>query len=504
MKLKISYLAVLLFISSISLAYGPHLIPQGQPVVDGVVGSAEWDGVVWQTADKAYNGSAPTDILYAKWAATWSPATNLIYVAVVTFDSERILNSWTGADQQDYVAICVDAGDSNAIGQLGVNDKMQQWNIGANGSGGAWVVLGNGTAIPAGEIAAYAVSVSGASVSYEVAVKPYTSYVPGGSQTIKTLAIDNLVGLDVVVCSRNSAGVFAMLANDQNVDKFDNAGKLIDHKLSLNGECVELEAGDLDQDCHVNFADFAILAESWLVDTTTIPNTPTIGTPVFTGQWGGGWFFKWPRSYSGVAGSSVSTTFKGTSIRIWGNTYSNGGDGEIFIDGISQGVRSFLGYNNEQISYDFDGLTDTDHVIQLKVATPANGNVLFLAFLPTNPGTWEITGSWGSSGENPYTKIFIWTNGAGNTWSSTFTGTEVTFVASSWPDSGIAGISIDGGAEEMVDLYQPGTPNGSKFEWTKTGLSAGSHSIVIRCTGTNSGTGSTGNAISVVEIIPSN
>jgi len=45
------------------------------------------------------------------------------------------------------------------------------------------------------------------------------------------------------------------------------------HSLGLKG-CLYNLAGDLNDDCKVDFRDFAIMADNWLIDCNTDPSNP--------------------------------------------------------------------------------------------------------------------------------------------------------------------------------------------------------------------------------------
>jgi len=46
------------------------------------------------------------------------------------------------------------------------------------------------------------------------------------------------------------------------------------HSLALQRVCQYVLAGDLNDDCEINFDDFAPMAATWLIDCNTDPNNP--------------------------------------------------------------------------------------------------------------------------------------------------------------------------------------------------------------------------------------
>jgi hypothetical protein len=79
-----------------------------------------------------------------------------------------------------------------------------------------------------------------------------------------------------------------------------------------------------------------------------------------------------------------------------------------------------------------------------------------------------------------------------------FAGNYVKFYGVKMPYHGIAGVSIDGGSEVMVDMYSA-APFGYSKVWTSPTLSGGVHTLKIRVTG-NSNPSSAGSLIAIDRI----
>lgn len=107
-----------------------------------------------------------------------------------------------------------------------------------------------------------------------------------------------------------------------------------------------------------------------------------------------------------------------------------------------------------------------------------------------------------SESRNVYTPAAAWTHASGQVWNETYhnktgsfsnvvnaalettvDGYKIEFWSEKRVNHGLAAISIDGGAEVMVDLYDPTTGNNSQRVWTSADLVSGSHKIKIRVTG---------------------
>lgn len=95
-----------------------------------------------------------------------------------------------------------------------------------------------------------------------------------------------------------------------------------------------------------------------------------------------------------------------------------------------------------------------------------------------------------------------WSNIAGNTATFTFTGTQIGLLSVRDVGNGIAGISIDGGEEQLVDYY--GTPRvGQQFNYLSPKLDPGKHTLTVRVTGEkNPASGSTYVSIDRAEVWP--
>ncbi|MEU7875194.1 RICIN domain-containing protein [Dactylosporangium sp. NPDC049140] len=94
-------------------------------------------------------------------------------------------------------------------------------------------------------------------------------------------------------------------------------------------------------------------------------------------------------------------------------------------------------------------------------------------------------GSWGhASGESgPYAGTNSYSDVAGNTATLSFVGTGVTLHGITAPSHGIIGVSVDGGAETLIDEYSTAR-TGDVAVWTSPRLTSGTHTIRVRVTGT--------------------
>jgi hypothetical protein len=136
---------------------------------------------------------------------------------------------------------------------------------------------------------------------------------------------------------------------------------------------------------------------------------------------------------------------------------------------------------------------------------------------PTPNGTTSVNDNTTGTGQNQFNYTGTWSYGSqtgaylsDNHWSSVvnnayqvaFTGTKVQLYAAKANNHGILAVSIDGGAEVMVDLYAS-TRADQVLVWTSPTLTSGSHTIKVRVTGTknasSSGTTIVGDRIDITQ-----
>ncbi|GGM15118.1 hypothetical protein ACFFX1_04080 [Dactylosporangium sucinum] len=121
----------------------------------------------------------------------------------------------------------------------------------------------------------------------------------------------------------------------------------------------------------------------------------------------------------------------------------------------------------------------------------------------TGPG-FAYGANWGLTTGVPdmYGGTANWSFTAGAAATFTFTGTRVALHAVRDADQQIMALSLDGGAEVLVDNYAA-SRNASGVVWTSPALAAGSHTLRIRVTGTKNAASSGWNvAIDSADVTP--
>jgi galactosylceramidase len=241
-----------------------------------------------------------------------------------------------------------------------------------------------------------------------------------------------------------------------------------------------------------------------------------------TGAWTkAGSFTDYERStfYTSVANRAAEYTFKGHTIGIIGRKGVANGEAEVFIDNVSQGMIDT--YNSGTLYktalFQQTGLTDEVHTIKLVVkgthSASSTGNLIELdsveyqssatASTSINDNTtgtannqFNYSGSWSyGSQSGAYSLDNHWSSNSTHYVTINFVGSEIDIYGAINSNEGIAAVSIDGGAETMVDLYAAARQDNVPY-FKSSILPYGSHSLRIRVTGKRNPS-STANIITV-------
>ncbi|WP_110930168.1 glycoside hydrolase family 30 protein [Paenibacillus bouchesdurhonensis] len=107
-----------------------------------------------------------------------------------------------------------------------------------------------------------------------------------------------------------------------------------------------------------------------------------------------------------------------------------------------------------------------------------------------NDSQFNYTGAWSSGSQTgAYEHDLHWSEATDASFELAFSGTQVSLYGAKAPNQGIAAISIDGGLEELVDLYAQ-TREDDIFLYTSPLLLDGTHTIKVRVTGLKNSTSS--------------
>jgi hypothetical protein len=241
-------------------------IPRGSVWIDGIL--SEWsENVEWVALDKIYDGS-PNDVEEAWFALQWDGDANKVYAAVIVYDSNHVFSDeYVSWDASDRLEVYSQGDAAGGTGWYGIYDVAQHYFVGPNTVGGSWGSWPGGAEPNEDVELEHAVIVDGEQIIYEIGVKQFDNYggFSGGDSIVTELDVGDVVGFDLVVSTRWSGG-FGMLSENLMTGKYLDAGQFARYMLVEEAggpPCFE-RVGDLDGNCAVNWADLAILVESWL------------------------------------------------------------------------------------------------------------------------------------------------------------------------------------------------------------------------------------------------
>jgi hypothetical protein len=214
-------------------------------------------------------------------------------------------------------------------------------------------------------------------------------------------------------------------------------------------------------------------------------------------------------------GCQATFTFTGTAVHWIGDRDEGGGIANVFVDGASQGSVDLYGSTSEfkRVLFSASGLSAASHTLTIEVTGTQN---------PASTGVWlnidafdvaPVSGGGGGGGGGgtvtrseedaaTYAPAGAWrsftsadigvtfsggtaqlSNTAGATATFTFTGTGVSWIGLRCESCGIARAFVDGALAATVDTFAPTRDTATLF--TATGLTSGSHTLVIEVTGTS-------------------
>jgi hypothetical protein len=218
---------------------------------------------------------------------------------------------------------------------------------------------------------------------------------------------------------------------------------------------------------------------------------------------------------SDTAGDTLTLSFTGDQVQLYGSRDANGGLGEVSIDGVPLTTVSWYMYQvspstafGDTVLYTSPVLSEGAHTLTVTVTgTPGLGggawvNVDRIAYsqAPTTTTTVDdydtgtYTGDWthctsGCDADFPpydagdfYDGTVSYDQDGGDTFSYTFDGTGISLTGYTSPNAGIGAISIDGGSPSYVDWYSTGDVPGVQL-YSIQGLPDGSHTFTLTVTG---------------------
>lgn len=190
-------------------------------------------------------------------------------------------------------------------------------------------------------------------------------------------------------------------------------------------------------------------------------------------------------------GDTASLTFTGTGVSVIGEKYSDQGQVEIFLDGISQGLVDTTSTTRQAqaVIYSTSALTAGSHTIQVvkRSGTWATLDAFEVTgvYNDTAPAISYTGGAWGyyaSRGLGDYQDDVHATTANGDSVTVTFTGTGISFVTETNSDEGTIAVSLDGTSQGSVNAYAT-SRHAQQTLYTVSGLPLGRHSLTLSKTG---------------------
>lgn len=216
-------------------------------------------------------------------------------------------------------------------------------------------------------------------------------------------------------------------------------------------------------------------------------------------------------SSDATRGDTVSMTFNGTQLRLYGVTTPDGGHGVVSVDGGPTATIDFYSPTRagDVLLWTSPALSAGSHTVTIRVTgdgdASSSGQRVAIddvdvtgppppyvtvddSVQGSGPDQFDYVGAgWGhATGEGgpayPYDGTNSYDTHPGDYVTLKFTGTQISYHAVTDNKHGIAAVSIDGGPEILIDLYSPDR-HGDVAVWTSPVLSAGTHTLKVRVTG---------------------
>ncbi|MBP1962792.1 family 20 glycosylhydrolase [Paenibacillus aceris] len=219
-------------------------------------------------------------------------------------------------------------------------------------------------------------------------------------------------------------------------------------------------------------------------------------------------------SYTSLTDEYFQIKFVGTQIKLIGAKAPAHGIAAVSLDGGSE-VDSDLYVSARQNTvawYTSPVLPLGEHTIKVRVAGRKNSASTGFSLSLERAEVMNravVENNTVGSGNNQFNYSGAWTianesisGTANDEFQMKFTGKQIILIGTKGPGQGIAAISIDGGAERMIDLYAAASQSGADL-FVSPMLSSGPHTIKVRTTGTKN-IQSTGALLTIdrAEIVP--
>jgi Bacterial Ig domain len=211
--------------------------------------------------------------------------------------------------------------------------------------------------------------------------------------------------------------------------------------------------------------------------------------------------------FASASGARATFTFTGTGVSWIGLRCEICGFANVFLDGALVGTIDTYAASRPSTSealFTRSGLTSGSHTLAIEAtgtqnAASGGANVLVDAFdvvgaapgggtgakrIEENDPAVSYTGTWLTQRREDLSGgSIVEASEANATASLTFSGTEASWIGFKGPWAGIAEVYVDGALKATVDTYSP-TEQAQVMMYSTGSLPAGSHTIMVKATGT--------------------
>jgi riboflavin biosynthesis pyrimidine reductase len=214
--------------------------------------------------------------------------------------------------------------------------------------------------------------------------------------------------------------------------------------------------------------------------------------------------------WSSTTNNYYQLSFVGTQVKVYTATNSNQGIAAISIDGGAETLADTYSATraDDVLIYTSPELTPGQHTVKVRVTGTKNANststiitadrIDVVTPVTVNDNTigtgnnqyqYNTTWSYYGAQSGAYNNDNHWSSVTNNYYQLSFNGTQVKVFTAKNSNQGIAGISIDGGTETLVDTYAS-TRSDDVLIYTSPVLTSGQHTVKVRVTSTKNASSS--------------
>jgi hypothetical protein len=191
--------------------------------------------------------------------------------------------------------------------------------------------------------------------------------------------------------------------------------------------------------------------------------------------------------YTQANGASASLTFTGTGVQVIGETNTDQGNDEIYLDGADKGAvnTNTSSRATQQVIYSVSNLTPGSHTVKIvknsgqystldgfEITSTVNDTAPAIAYTGTS---WAYSTS---RGLGDYADDVHYTTGNGDAATVSFYGTGIIYYTETNSDEGIIGVSLDGASQGTVNAYTA-THTAQQALYSVSGLPLGLHTLTL-------------------------